>query len=168
MRMRIPVVTQARDVAPHSISPLRGWGSACAIFCGVVLLALALSAGIAWQWGGQRYLPSALVAWALCWAAALVSLVIILIARQMGQGLGGVLLGMGVRMGLPLALALLLVDQSPFWAETKLMPFLLGNYFLALIAETGLAIQLLGNSPLSSLGARPVAANTPTDLAHKA
>lgn len=142
-------MTQAREVAAPANTQLRGWGSACAIFFAVVILALGLSTGIAWQWGGERYLPSALTAWALCWTAALIALAIVLVGRKLNQGVGSILFAMGVRMGLPLALALYLVDQSPGWAETKLMPFLLGNYFLALVAETGLALHLLqGVSPL--------------------
>lgn len=140
-------MTQAREAAAQSISPWRGWVSACAIFLGVVLVALAATCGVAWQWGGgSRYLTSSITAWGLCWFAALVALAIVFLGRQMGQGVGAVLLGMGVRMGLPLAAALFLSEQSPIWGETKLMPFLLGNYFLALIAETGLAIHVLGNS----------------------
>ena len=139
-------MTQARDVAPQTISPMRGWGSACAIFVTVVLVALAASCGVAWAWGGQRFLPSAFAAWGLVWGAALVALVMVFIGRQLGQGLGFVLLGMGVRMGLPLVAAIFLDNQSPEWGATKLMMFLLGNYFVALIAETGLAIQLLGQS----------------------
>lgn len=159
-------MTQAREVAAQPISRFRGWGSACAIFCGVVILALIASLGIAWQWGGQRFLPSALVGWGLCWTAALIALAIVLVGRQLGQGVGSVLLAMGARMALPLMVALYLIDQSPVWGETKLMPFLLGNYFLALIAETGLAIQLLANSPVLPFG-RPVAGST-NSLAQKA
>jgi hypothetical protein len=139
-------VTQAREAAAEPNSPWRGWGSACAIFSGVVLLSLAATCGVAWQWGGgSRYLLSALTAWGLCWFAALIALVVIIVGRQMGQGVGAVLLGMGIRMGLPLVAALFLSQQSPIWTESKLMPFLLGNYFLALIAETGLAVRLLGD-----------------------
>ena len=149
--MRIPVVTQARDVASQPISPLRGWGSACAIFVAVVLVALALTCGIAWQIGGQRFLPSAFTAWGLVWGAALIALLMVFLGKQIGQGLGFVLLGMGVRMGLPLMAAMFLDSQSPVWGETKLMLFLLGNYFVALVAETGLAVQLLGSSPVAGL-----------------
>jgi hypothetical protein len=152
-------VTQAREVAAQPNSLFRGWGSACAIFFVVVLVALAASTGVAWQWGGERYLPSALTAWALCWTAALIALAIVIVGRVLNQGIGSILFAMGVRMGLPLALALYLVDQSPGWTETKLMPFLLGNYFLALIAETGLALHLLqGVSPLGKpLSSTPAA-----------
>lgn len=158
-------MTQAREAAAELNSPWRGWGSACAIFLGVVLFALAATCGIAWQWGGgSQYLLSAVTAWGLCWSAALIALVIVFLGRQMGQGLGAVLLGMGIRMGLPLAAALFLSEQSPIWAQTNLMPFLLGNYFLALIAETGLAVRLLGdaNAPLAK------AASSSGELAHKA
>lgn len=159
-------MTQAREVAAQPISRFRGWGSACAIFCGVVLLALFASIGIAWQWGGQRFLPSALIAWGLCWTAALIALAIVLVGRQLGQGIGAVLLAMGIRMALPLVVALYLVEQSPAWSETKLMPFLLGNYFLALIAETGLVVQLLANSPPLPFG-KSIPGN-PNNLAQKA
>gem|GEM_PF-1861961 len=144
-------MTQAPDAAAQPISPLRGWGSACAIFVTVVLLALAVTCGSAWQWGGARYLPAALTAWGLVWGAALIALIMVFLGRQLGQGLGFVLLGMGVRMGLPLVAAIYLNSQSPVWGETKLMMFLLGNYFVALIAETGLAVQLLGSAPVSGL-----------------
>ncbi|WP_254507855.1 hypothetical protein [Anatilimnocola floriformis] len=157
-------MTQAREVAPQPISPLRGWGSACAIFVTVVLVALAATCGIAWQMGGQRFLPSALTAWALVWGAALISLVMVFLGKQIGQGLGFVLLGMGVRMGLPLMAAMFLDSQSPVWGETKLMLFLLGNYFVALVAETGLAVQLLGSNSVSGL-AKPAAS---TDAPSKA
>ena len=144
-------MTQAREAAAQTISPWRGWVSACAIFTTVVLVALVATCGIAWQWGGgSRYLVSALTAWGLCWFAALIALAIVLLGRQMGQGVGAVLLGMGVRMGLPLMAVIYLSGESPYWGEAKLMSFLLGNYFFALIAETFLAIQVLGSSPVSS------------------
>jgi hypothetical protein len=111
----------------------------------VVFFALVATCGVAWQWGGgSRYLLSAVTAWGLCWFAALLALVIVFLGRQMGQGVGAVLMGMGIRMALPLAAAIFLSEQSPIWGQTKLMPFLLGNYFLALIVETGLAVHLLG------------------------
>jgi hypothetical protein len=147
-------VTQAREVAEKPNSLFRGWGSACAIFFAVVTVALLATLGIAWAWGGQRFLASAAVAWGLVWFSALVALFIVFIGRQMGQGLGAVLIGMGLRMGLPMVIALTLVDQSPGWAETKLMPFLLGNYFIALIAETSLAIQVLNTGTVPPLGVR--------------
>src|SRR5262245_21557157 len=134
--MRIAIVTQAREVAGPAISPLRGWVSACAIFVAVVLVCLAATTGIAWKWGGERFLTSALVAWGLVWGAAFIALVLIFLGRQVGQGVGAVLMGMMVRMGLPLIAAMTLTNESPFWGETKLMMFLLGNYFVALIAET--------------------------------
>lgn len=140
-------MTQVREAATQPISPWRGWGSSCAIFLAVVLFALAATCGVAWQWGGgSRYLTSAVTAWGLCWFAALIALVVVFLGRQMGQGVGAVLIGMGVRMALPLMAAMFLAEQSPMWGQTKLMSFLLGNYFLALIAETGLAIHVLGNS----------------------
>lgn len=146
-------MTQAREAAAQSNSPWRGWGSACAIFAGVVLFALAATCGVAWVWGGgSRFLTSALTAWGLCWFAALVALVIVFLGRQLGQGVGAVLLGMGVRMGLPLIAAILLSEQSPMWGQTKLMIFLLGNYFLALIVETGLAVHLLGHASATPFG----------------
>jgi hypothetical protein len=145
-------VTQAREAAAEPISFWRSWGSACAIFGGVVLFALAVTCSVAWSWGGgPRYLTSALVAWGLCWFAALVAFAVVIVGRQLGQGIGPVLIAMGVRMGLPLAAALFLADQSPVWGETKLMPFLLGNYFLALIAETSLVVQVLGKLPAAPL-----------------
>lgn len=154
---RILIVTQAHEVAAQPNTLFRGWGSACAIFSAVVSFALLMTLGSAWVWGGQRFLASAVVAWALVWFAALVALFVVFIGRQMGQGLGAVLIGMGLRMGLPMVFALMLVDQSPGWAETKLMPFLLGNYFLALIAETSLAIQVLNAAPVAPLGLKPAA-----------
>jgi len=157
-------VTQAREAAAKPISPWQSWGSACAIFAGVVMLALAATCGAAWMWGGgPRYLTSALVAWGLCWFAALVAFVVVMVGRQLGQGVGSVLIAMGVRMGLPLMAALFLNDQSPFWTETKLMPFLLGNYLVALIAETSLVVRVLGNSP-AALVQKPAAG----ELASKA
>jgi hypothetical protein len=149
-------VTQAREVAAPPISPMRGWVSACAIFTAVVLVCLVATTAIAWKWGGERFLPSALVGWGLVWGAALIALIMIFLGRQIGQGVGAVLLGMLIRMGLPLMVAITLTNESPSWGETKLMMFLLGNYFVALIAETGLAVHLLGNSPPAF--AKPTAA----------
>ncbi len=131
---------------------MRGWGSACAIFTAVVLFALAATLGAAYLWNGTRFFPSALAAWGLCWFAALVALFMVFVGRMLGQGVGAVLLAMGVRMGLPLAAALMLVDQSPVWGETKLVEFLLGNYLLALIAETGLAVHLLAGTTFLPVG----------------
>jgi hypothetical protein len=151
-------VTQTREAAAEPISLWRSWGSACAIFAAVVLFALATTCGVAWTWGGgPRYLTTALVAWGLCWFAALIAFVVVIVGRQLGQGVGAVLIAMGVRMGLPLAAALFLVDQSPFWGETKLMPFLLGNYLVALIAETSLVVHVLGKLPAALVPSKPAA-----------
>lgn len=157
-------MTQAREAAAQTISPMRGWGSACAIFFAVVLLALAATLGAAWLWAGPKFLTSAFVAWGLCWFAALIGLFMVFLGRMLGQGIGAVLLAMGVRMGLPLAAALLLVDQSPFWGETKLVEFLLGNYLLALIAETALAVHLLAGTSLLPVG-KPGAGISPSPKA---
>ena len=159
-------MTQAREAAAELDSPWRGWGSACAIFAIVVLFALAATCGIAWQWGGgSGYLLSAVTAWGLCWSAALIALTIIFAGRQAGQGVGAVLLGMGVRMGLPLVAAIFLSEQSPLWGQTKLMPFLLGNYFVALIVETSLAVRVLGHANATPFAK---AASAPAEVAPKA
>lgn len=146
-------MTQAREVAAQPGSLSRGWVSACAIFAVAVLLALAGSLGIASQLGGDEQYQGAAVAWALCWGAGLISLLMVVGGRLIGQGLGAVLLGMMVRMVLPLAGVMALMQQAPSWREANLVGFLLGNYLLALIADTGVALLLLQ-------GSAPVAAKT--------
>lgn len=143
-------MTQARDVAAPPISPMRGWGSACAIFTAAVVVALVGTMLAAWLMGGGRMFQGGLAAWGLCWGAAFLALLVVFGGRFLGQSVPAILLAMGIRMGLPLLLAFYLTNQSPFWGEARLIMFLLGNYFVALIAETGLAIQLLqGVSPLA-------------------
>ncbi|QDU28709.1 hypothetical protein ETAA8_38140 [Anatilimnocola aggregata] len=161
-------MTQAREAAAQPVSLLRGWVSACAIFSGFVILALAGSLFIAWLLGGNRFFSGAAVGWALCWGAAFFSLILVLLGKQLGQGLGAVLFAMMFRMILPLAAAMYLVNQSPFWVDAFLLPFLLGNYFLALFAETGLAVHLLGGtSPLVKKPLAPAGDATASELAGK-
>lgn len=144
-------MTQAREVAAQPVSLYRGWVSACAIFVAFLLLALAGSLAVAWTLGGGRQLAGAFAGWGLCWGAAFLALLLVMGGRLINQGFAAILLAMGLRMVLPLAAALLLLNKSPYWGETNLIPFLLGNYFVALMAETGLAIQLLnGSTPVSA------------------
>ena len=142
-------MTQAREAAAQAHSLFRGWASACAIFAVCVLLAFAGSCLIAAQLGGGPIIQGAMVACALCWGAALLGLMLILVGKVLGQGFGAALFAMMIRLMMPLGIAVYLTDQSPYWGEVMLLPFLLGNYFVALIAETALAIKLLsGTSPL--------------------
>lgn len=143
-------MTPARETAAPPVSPMRDWGTACAIFIAVVLLSLGGTLLVAWQLGGGRLIQGGLAAWGLCWGAAFVALMMVLGGRLLNQSLPAILLAMLVRMGIPLAIAIYLNKQSPFWAEARLFQFLLGNYFIALLAETGLAIRLLGS--LTPLG----------------
>ncbi|WP_425614328.1 hypothetical protein NA78x_004195 [Anatilimnocola sp. NA78] len=144
-------MTQAREAAAQPNSLFRGWGSACAIFVTCTVLATGGSFLVANLLGGERIIVGAMVACALCWGAALLGLMLILGGKVLGQGFGATLFAMMIRLAMPLGIAVYLTEQSPFWGEAMLLPFLLGNYFVALIAETALAIKLLGGeSPFSN------------------
>lgn len=127
---------------------------ACAVLTAVLLLCFAGVAFYAHSRHGLDGVVAAAVGAGVCWAGAIIALFLAAMMQGASGAVNGVLLGMLFRMGLPLAAALYFHRQAGPLAEAGIFGMILCYYFVTLVAETLLALRIVG--PANSASAKKV------------
>ena len=135
-------------VSVNAVAPLV---KGCALLTLVVLL---LAPAVAWYGHanhGTDGLLAAAVALGVCWVGAIAALAVTAFSRGPSGAVQGVLLGMLFRMGLPLGSLMLLQERGGALVDAEVLGMILACYFVTLVAETLLSLQLVKkiNPPLT-------------------
>jgi len=117
---------------------------ACIVLTLVTLLALPAFAGVGYWRNGVPGIQAAGVAAAICWIGAMIALLLGGLMRGTENAVNGVLLGMLFRMGVPLGSGFALHQLSEGLAKAGVFGMILAYYFVTLLAETLLAVRLVG------------------------